>query len=191
MSASSQWLNDALEAVNQAVDQLVDEFMAMPYRYRSESSLSARLFTLLSEVDELVKPVTLARQTGRAGRCYAQPLQAEWPVKIPAPDDAEKRLTRGRYDVAILDPEFLPLIKPSQFEDGRVLTPPIAIEVGLRAADRLGHLTDDRKKMTRNNVRHPYLVDFARLGRFNTHVESEVNAISAPIRVAYAHFTDG
>jgi hypothetical protein len=90
-----------------------------------------------------------------------------------------------------LSPDFLPLIGPNDFEDGRILPPLIAIEIGLRAPDRQGHLTRDRDKMIHNHIRHPYLVDFARVGRYRSDVESTIDAIGAPFRVAYAHYRDG
>jgi hypothetical protein len=192
MPEPSPWINDALGAVDRAVDQLVDEFMDRPYQHRSEHSLRAGLFVLLSATEMFVEPVALARQNPNSwSRTHhtTQALQLEWPVKTAA-RNAEGRLsTRGRFDLAILDPRDL-RVRPSTFEQGRI-APQIAIEIGLRADDRLGHLTGDRDKMLRNQIPHPYLVDLSRDGVSNQAVEAEIDTLGEPFRIAYAHVGSG
>jgi hypothetical protein len=87
-------MNNPMEAVERAINQLVDNFIRNQWHHRVENSLRCELFCLLNASEEIPKTI---HGSGLA----TQSIQNEWPE--PRPHGA--RLRRGNFDLVVLRPE--------------------------------------------------------------------------------------
>jgi hypothetical protein len=143
-----QWIERAVAVVEQSIDQLVFEFLRVPYQHRVEHSLHARLFAILSAQPHLSRELPLSDGT------LTQPIRKEWPETIASPETR-----RGNLDLAILSPALLRAHSVEAFRNGNIAAP-IVIEMGLDyGAAHLGH---DAEKLIQSQVQHGYLVHFTR-----------------------------
>lgn len=173
------WIERAVEAVEQAIDRLVREFLRAPYLHRVEHSLHARLFAILAEHELFRDEVDL-----NGGRYKTQAIHKEWPETIP-----EEGCRRGNFDLAILPPLALYQCGLEEFRNGRI-SAPIVIEMGLDYG--AAHLADDADKLIHSAVPHGYLVHFTRKPRD----EEAENRILDPgggdhVRAAFASVSGG
>lgn len=106
--------------VEQAIDQLVLEFVELPFLHRVEHSLHCELYALLTANRTLGRPYELADGTP------VQLVHKEWPETKVRPGKSG----RGNFDMVVLDPAAVAKSSIADFEDGRV-EPAVVIEVGL------------------------------------------------------------
>jgi hypothetical protein len=143
------WVAAAVPLVDAAINDLVVEFLAAPYRHRVEHSLHVQLYGLLTRHEHFRQEIAL----GGSGDT-TQPVHKEWP-------ETRQRggRRRGNFDLAVLPPGMLLECSVADFLAGR-LAAPIAIEVGLDYG--AAHLDNDCKKLLHSRVPHGYLVHFTR-----------------------------
>jgi hypothetical protein len=167
------WLRAAVEKVQRAVDLLVDDFAAHPYRHRVEHSLHLQIYRALADqhLDDLA-PV--GNSSLRAGL-----IHKEWPETQPG-KDADRR---GLFDLAVLAPSQLKQASIDQYRQGRIHAP-IVVEVGLDYG--VAHLRQDLEKLRNSEVPHAYVVHFSRLPASGD-VDHLLTAAYPNIRTAYAH----
>ena len=143
------WIEIAVVVVEQAIDQLVQEFLRAPYLHRVEHSLHARLFANLAVHDLFRGEIPLSNAP-----YVTQPIHKEWPETIP-----QENCRRGNFDLAILPPHALNSCSIDDFRAGRIAAP-IVIEMGLDYG--AAHLAEDAEKLINSEVPHGYLVHFTR-----------------------------
>ncbi len=142
------WIERAVGIVEQSLDELVFEFLRVPYLHRVEHSLHARLFAILAAQPHLSGELPLSDGT------LTQPIHKEWPETVPSP-----ATRRGNFDLVILSPALLHLHRVDTFRAGNIPAP-IVIELGLDYG--AAHLAQDAEKLIQSQVRHGYLVHFTR-----------------------------
>lgn len=146
-----QWLISARSAVEQSIDNLVEEFLRHPYLHRCEHSLHVRLCELLKSHQALAGQVPL----GFNGE-VTQLIHKEWPETL----SRNGKPRRGNFDIAILPPKLLASCHSSRaFQYGR-LPAPIVVELGLNYSS--GHFRDDALKLLNSKPQHGYLVHLVR-----------------------------
>jgi hypothetical protein len=145
-----EWIGVAVSIVEQAIDQLVREFLRVPYLHRVEHSLHARFYGILAAQPHFAREIPLQNQM------FTQPLHKEWPETIP-----QENARRGNFDLAVLTPWQLRDCNIAHFREGR-LRAPIVIEMGLDYPP--AHLAADRDKLIHSRVPHGYLVHLTRCG---------------------------
>jgi hypothetical protein len=136
----------ANQAVENAINQLVDGFVANPWLHRVEHSIHCELYMLLKTLPGLQGKV-------EAKGLITQLVHKEW----PEPQKSGLRPRRGNFDLAIL-------MQPGdswgldEFRYGRA---PLlaAIEVGLNYS--LDHLQGDTNKLSESGVPNRYLIHLA------------------------------
>jgi hypothetical protein len=170
-----EWIDQAVPAVEAAIDELIDEFLDNPYLHRVEHSLHIRLYELLVKHAIFSKPCPIG-STGRA----TQLIHKEWPETVPR----SNKSGRGNFDLVILAPNQLLKADLVQFVGGHIEAA-IAIEVGLNYG--YIHLANDHNKLLSSDVRHGYLVDLRRVGRSDEASETFVCNVASPVKTAYAH----
>ena len=145
------WIERAKQIAEECINELVREFLDLPYLHRVEHSIHARLHTLLSAQPHFARHFTLSEDG-----ILTQPIHKEWPETKPRPDKDNRR---GNFDLAILPPGQLSKCSCQEFSEGRV-APPIAIEMGLNYG--ISHLFKDAEKFLNSNIQHGYLVHLIR-----------------------------
>jgi hypothetical protein len=145
------WIQVAVSIVEVAIDQLVREFLRVPYLHRVEHSLHARPYSILAAQPHFARELPLQNPM-----FLTQPLHKEWPETIP-----EENTRRGNFDLAVLTPNQLAGCTVYNFRHGN-LPAPIAIEMGLDYGP--AHLAADRDKLIHSQVPHGYLVHLTRIG---------------------------
>jgi len=174
-AVAEPWLTTMIPLVERAIDNLVDDFVAHPFRHRVEHSLHLQLFRALvahAALDALVKSGTSSFRTGL--------IHKEWPM--PAVDSDR----RGLFDLVLLTPRQLAEASLDQFRQGRIV-PPVAIELGLDYGR--AHLAQDLVGLAESKVPYGYVVHFTRLAatKEKAEVESLANATHPNVKIAYAH----
>jgi len=143
----SEWERAARSAIEQAIDQLILEFVRYPYLHRREHSIHCRLYELMSAHEALRGKLEFAHWV-------TQPIQKEWPEFIPRPGNR-----RGAFDLVVLSPEAARGFPLVQFLEGRI-RPSIVIEMGLDYP--YSHLADDIHKLRNSAIADSYLVHLVR-----------------------------
>jgi hypothetical protein len=114
------WIKVAVSLVEQSIDELVREFLRVPYIHRVDHSLHTRLFGILAAQPHFARELPLNDPT-----VLTQPIHKEWPETIP-----DENTKRGNFDLAILTPWQLAKCNVDDFRKGR-LPAHIVIEIGL------------------------------------------------------------
>ena len=182
-AVDENWVASIIPDVEQAINKLVDEFIQNPYLHRVEHSLHCQLFCHLIDSKEL-------GQIEDYGEVSPRRVQKEWPETTPR--DGHNR--RGNSDLAVLGPAAQlnhQSVSPDSFQLG-LIKPGVVIELGLDYD--LNHLKQDEMKLINSDVRHGYLVHFARpTGEPQnlTELEQFINQVikteqERNIRIAYA-----
>ncbi len=176
------WVKRAMRMTEMCIDELVREFLEVPYLHRVEHSIHTRLYSILSTQPHFARHLPLAE-----GGMVTQPIHKEWPECIPRP---EKNNRRGNFDLAILSPKRLRNCTLRDFSEGRVV-PPIGIEMGLNYGE--GHLALDAEKLLNSRIQHAYLVHLVRgmpddptIATTIARLRSETN-----VKVAFARYENG
>jgi hypothetical protein len=146
-----EWVRQAVFLVEQSIDQLLREFLTVPYSHRVEHSIHARLFAILTGHPHFQQSCPF-----HGGHFSTQPVHKEWPETKPT-----EGTRRGNFDLAVLPPNRLIAANPETFRRGLIVAP-IAIEIGLDY--NFGHLDDDHTKLLHSDVRHGYLLHLTRVG---------------------------
>lgn len=145
----ARWLDRVTVMVEQAIDQLVLEFVELPYLHRVEHSLHCELYSLLTANRTLGRPYPLKDGT------LVQLVHKEWPETKIRPG----KTGRGNFDLAVLDPVAVSRSTLADFVNGRV-DPAVVIEVGLNYGK--AHLRGDMAKLDNSAPPRAYLVHLAR-----------------------------
>jgi hypothetical protein len=104
----TSWETDAILAVEQAIDQLILEFIAFPYLHRVEHSIHCELFKILTSRK-------IFSRTYAMSRGVTQPIHKEWPEFVPRPDKGNRR---GNFDLSITAPHRLKSCSFTEFREG-------------------------------------------------------------------------
>ncbi|EEF63310.1 hypothetical protein [Pedosphaera parvula] len=135
-----------IDAMDIAINRLVDGFIANPWLHRVEHSLHCELFMLLKESHALSGVME--------GKGFTtQLVHKEW----PEPQKSGTRPRRGNFDLAVLKPTA----QNWGLDDFRYGRAPLvaAIEIGLNYS--LRHLQGDLRKLQESGVPNRYLIHFA------------------------------
>ncbi len=121
-----------IRAVENAINRLVDDFLANPWLHRVEHSLHCELYGLMRAAPDIPKTVVTAAFT-------TQPVHKEW----PEPQSHGHRKRRGNFDLAVLQPA----LGDYEIDDFRYGRLPLlaAIEIGLNYS--VDHLMSDWEKL--------------------------------------------
>ncbi|NBR87086.1 MAG: hypothetical protein EB141_02100 [Verrucomicrobia bacterium] len=135
-----------IRAVENAINRLVDDFLANPWLHRVEHSLHCELYGLMRAAPDIPKTVVTAAFT-------TQPVHKEW----PEPQSHGHRKRRGNFDLAVLQPA----LGDYEIDDFRYGRLPLlaAIEIGLNYS--VDHLMSDWEKLRQSKVPHCHLVHLA------------------------------
>jgi hypothetical protein len=173
------WIQEAKWQVEQALDQLVHEFVEFPYLHRVEQSLHSRLFQMLSTQSHFSRLFPL-----RNTAIYSQTIHREWPEAKLRPS----KTRRGTFDLAIIAPDQLQRTDVDDFKDGR-LAAPIAIEMGVDCD--VTHLADDIDKLLNSEIPYAYLVHFLRESYPDAQCESLILQPGGNIKITYVRLLHG
>jgi hypothetical protein len=173
------WLQRVTVLVEQAIDQLVLEFVELPFLHRVEHSLHCELYSLLTSNRTLGRPYELVDETP------IQLVHKEWPETTPRPG---KNGRRGNFDLVVLDPSAVAEATTADYEAGRI-APAVVIEVGLNYGKK--HLLADLAKLSNSAPPRAYLVHLARNPLFHhpTVVDDLIDAHGARVAAALAGST--
>lgn len=171
----TEWEAAARLQVEEAIDELVIEFIATPYLHRAEHSIHCRLY-------ELLKLKSLFAANAPLSRWTTQLVHKEWPEFRPRPG----KRGRGNFDLAVLNPECVAHGTLSAFLDGHI-RPSFVIELGLD--DNYAHLDGDIAKLRNSGIVGSYIVHLVRQGVTDNFDYVERTILSCGIRVAYARHT--
>ncbi|KRE41049.1 hypothetical protein [Knoellia sp. Soil729] len=168
--------------VEDAIEELVRQYIEHPYAHRVEHSLHAEFYRILTGHPHLSRRYPLGTTGYRTGLVHK-----EWPETVPRPDKAGRR---GNFDIVILAPTQLAAISSiDQFTRGEIAAP-IVIELGLGYGET--HLTGDVIKLRTSRVHHPYLVHFSHVrSRRHAATETAVMKVQPPLQVAYVRHDPG
>lgn len=144
------WLQRVVVLVEHAIDQLVLEFIALPYLHRVEHSLHCELYALLTANRTLGRPYELA------DGAWTQLVHKEWPETVARPDKAGRR---GNFDMVVLDPAAVRDATIAEFQNG-LIRPAVVIEIGLNYGAQ--HLRGDVDKLKNSAIERSYVVHLAR-----------------------------
>ncbi len=169
----TEWENSARAAVEDSIDELVMEFVSLPYLHRTEHSIHCRMYELLSNRAELKGHFPIG------GRWSSQLIHKEWPEYRVRPD----KRGRGNFDLAVLSPEVLEAATLNDFLDGR-LCPSFVVEIGLD--DKQNHLAGDIRKFRNSGIGGSYLVHLVRQDIADDFANVEQLLLGCGIRSAYA-----
>lgn len=135
------------DELDKCVNDFLDDFLARPYKHRSEHSIHIDLFNRLSHVPGIAdKCVNIAD-------AYTSPLvHKEWPEPRPIGG----AIRRGSHDIAVLRPCRADI---DQFRFG-LIEPYAALEVGLNSG--LGHFEKDIFTLHYANLAASYVVHLSR-----------------------------
>lgn len=162
--------------VEDAIEELVRQYIEHPYAHRVEHSLHAEFYRILTGHPDLSRHHPLGTTGYRTGLVHK-----EWPETVARPDKAGRR---GNFDLVVLAPTQLATVSSiDQFTRGEIAAP-IVIELGLGYGET--HLTGDVVKLTTSGVQHPYLVHFSHVrSRRHAATETAVMHVQAPLQIAY------
>ncbi|MBW7899724.1 hypothetical protein B188_28370 [Candidatus Brocadiaceae bacterium B188] len=175
------WIERAMRITEVCIDELVREFLELPYLHRVEHSIHTRLYAILSTQPHFDRHFSLA-----GGKMLTQPIHKEWPETIPRP---EKGNRRGNFDLAILSPNRLRECSLRDFSTGRIV-PPIVIEMGLNYGE--GHLALDAEKLLNSRVQHGYLVHLVREMPHDPTIDETIERLRSEgtVKVAFARYDE-
>ena len=164
------------------IDELVLEFLGLPYLHRVEHSIHTRLYSILRNQPHFDRHFPLAK-----GGMLTQPIHKEWPETIPCPEKANRR---GNFDLAILSPGQLRTCTLDSFSNGRP-APAVVIEMSLNYKE--GHLTLDAEKLLNSRVLHGYLVHLVREKPHESTIDQTIDRLRSEgtIKVAFARVERG
>ncbi|BBM86841.1 hypothetical protein [Candidatus Uabimicrobium amorphum] len=176
------WMQESIFYVEQAINNLLEHFVQVPYFHRVEQSLHCELFRHLLQSDPLNQVLNFEHfQTGI--------IHKEWPETIPR--EYEGKNQRGNFDFALLTPPSKKeqKITTDDFCKG-LIRPSIVIEMGLNYDFK--HLQNDHQKLINSGVDYGYLIHFARKNAGQKNVKEYVEQIiskekASNIKIAYAH----
>lgn len=171
----TEWEAAARLQVEEAIDELVTEFIAAPYLHRTEHSIHCRLY-------ELLKLKCLFAATAPLNRWTTQLVHKEWPEFRVRPD----KTGRGNFDLTVLSPERIAHSTLSEFLNGRI-RPSFVIELGLD--DKYNHLDSDIAKFCNSGIVGSYIVHLVRQDVTDDYDYVERTILCCGIRVAYARHT--
>jgi hypothetical protein len=182
VAEDSIWIERAMRITEVCIDELVLEFLRIPYLHRVEHSIHTRMYAILINQPHFDWHFPLAKEG-----MVTQAIHKEWPESIPRP---EKGNRRGNFDLAILSPGQLSNCNLQDFSCGR-LAPPIAIEMGLNYCE--GHLAADAEKLLNSKIRHGYLVHLIRELPHDPSIDQTIARLreEKTIKVAFARFERG
>lgn len=151
------WLTKAKPLVEEAINDLIDEFIAHPYLHRREHSIHVRLSHILASKRSPDGEVDLSRRYPLgADLPETQLIHKEW----PSSGAYSGKSRRGNVDLAVLSPGLLKTCTCLQdFREGR-LPAPIVIEMGLDYGTK--HLAKDARKLLDTKPPCAYLVHLVR-----------------------------
>lgn len=175
-SLLSTWEQQAVSAVDGAIDQFILEFVEFPYLHRVEHSIHCELYKILTSR-------RIFSRTCSMGQWRSQPVHKEWPEFKPRP---EKGNRRGNFDLCIISPELLKSCSFKEFRYGHI-KPSIVIELGLDYG--LSHLRDDAAKLVNSGVSNSYLVHLVRQEFADDFNALERFLLDTPMKTAYARVT--
>ena len=178
----AKWIERAMKIVEICINELILEFIDLPYLHRVEHSIHTRLYSILRNQPHFDRHFLLGE-----GQMLTQPIHKEWPETIPRP---EKGNRRGSFDLAILSPGQMKTCTLKNFSDGR-LDPAIVIEMGLNYKE--GHLSHDAEKLLNSNVEHGYLVHLVREKPHEKIIDQTIDRLRSEntIKVAFARVEKG
>ncbi|HOQ86599.1 MAG TPA: hypothetical protein PLQ89_12880 [Phycisphaerae bacterium] len=177
------WIQRAMSITEICIDELVREFLELPYLHRVEHSIHARLYGILRAQPHFDRHYPLA-----GGMMMTQLIHKEWPETQARPDKDNRR---GNFDLVILSPGRLKRCSAREFDEGRIV-PPIVIEMGLNYGQ--GHLVADAEKLLNSHVQHGYLVHLVRDKRHDPTIDEAIRSLqerSCSIKVAFARYQGG
>lgn len=176
------WIERAMRIAEVCIDELVLEFLDLPYLHRVEHSIHTRLYSILSNQPHFDRHFPLAE-----GGMLTQPIHKEWPETTPRP---EKNNRRGNFDFAILSPECLKTCTLENFSNGR-LAPAIVIEMGLNYKE--DHFLHDAEKLLNSKVLYGYLVHLVREKPHEPSIDETIFRLQGEgtIKVAFARVYRG
>ena len=174
------WVERAMRITEICIDELVREFLELPYLHRVEHSIHTRLHAILSTQPHFARHFPL----GQDGT-VTQAIHKEWPETVSRGNGR-----RGNFDLAILPPHLLRTSSPRSFATGRIV-PPIVIEMGMNYDE--GHLEDDADKLIHSSVQHGYLVHLLREKPPKETIDCAIETVrqSTTIKVAFARYEGG
>ena len=180
--ADSAWIERAMRITQVCIDQLVLEFLDLPYLHRVEHSIHTRLYSILRNQPHFDRHFPLA-----VGGMLTQSIHKEWPETIPRPEKANRS---GNFDLAILSPGQLRTCTLDSFSNGRP-APAVVIEMGLNYKE--GHLTLDAEKLLNSRVLHGYLVHLVRDKPHESTIDQTIDRLPSEgtIKVAFARVERG
>ena len=151
------WLAKAQPLVEEAINDLLREFIAFPYLHRREHSIHVRLCALLALKNSPDGLVDLSAQCPLGENIgQTQLIHKEW----PSARAYQGKTRRGNVDVVVLPPALLKTCTCiDDFRKGR-LPAPIVIEMGLDYGTK--HLEKDARKLIDTTPRFSYLVHLIR-----------------------------
>lgn len=180
--SDEEWIGRARHITELCVNELVREFLELPYLHRVEHSIHARLYSLLRGQPLFDRHFGLA-----GGEAQTQPIHKEWPETIARPENEGRR---GSFDLAILSPTQLYEASLPDFTKG-LLDAAVVIEMGLNY--RVSHLRQDAEKLLNSKVRHGYLVHLVRDQSHEDAIDEVIASLhgSESIKIAYARVHRG
>lgn len=178
----ASWIQRARRLTELSIDELVLEFLDMPYLHRVEHSVHTRLCAILGGHPHFDRHVSLG-----GGLSLTQTIHKEWPETIPRP---EKNNRRGNFDIAILSPARISGASTEGFCSGRIIAP-IVIEMGLNYDE--GHLAGDVEKLLNSKVEFGYVVHLLRDKKEDLLLEETIHSLdpNGTIRVGFASVFGG
>jgi hypothetical protein len=176
--ADAAWIDRTMAITEICINELVREFLSIPYVHRVEHSIHTRLYGILRSQPHFDGHLALGE-----GGMFTQPIHKEWPEF----HRREDKTGRGNFDLAILPPGQLRRCTLKQFEAG-ALKPAIAIEMGLNYGK--GHLSGDAEKLLNSEIRHGYLVHLVRERGHEARVDEIIQELreESSIKIAFARF---
>lgn len=178
----ASWIERARRLTELSIDELLLEFLDMPYLHRVEHSVHTRLCAILGGHPHFDRHLSLA-----GGLSLTQAIHKEWPETIPRP---EKNNRRGNFDIAILSPARISRANAEEFCSGRIIAP-IVIEMGLNYDE--GHLAGDVEKLLNSKVEFGYVVHLLRDKKEDLLLEETIHSLdpNGTIRVGFASVFGG
>jgi hypothetical protein len=182
MDDPEAWRLTAVDAAEQAITELMEEFKLHPFTHRCEHSLHVELYQILRKRE----PLSDEHEIGETG-FKTRLVHKEWPSTESIALDGLTKPKRQSYDIGVLSPSALLNISTEDFRHG-IPAATIAIELGLDYGYK--HLHGDIKKLVHNNVKHAYIVHFSRVRtRQSLAIEELIRETTETtnIKTAFAH----
>jgi hypothetical protein len=168
-------------AVEDSINEFIDEFIQFPYLHRVEHSIHTQLFHIMMKNPCLSQQVFMGDK-----KTKTLLVHKEWPWPLT------NNTKRGTFDFAVLTPDYLDKDCPNihKFCDGH-FCPPIIIEIGLNYG--YSHLVKDKDKITKylKQGGSGYLIHLERERSKNADTEKIIENVGIKgIKTAYALIVD-